>query len=437
MVMEYFTRVLVQYAEKFKLRFHPMCKDIKLINLWFADDLIVICRPDEKSIKCVMEVLAHFKKTTGLSINHGKSQIVMAGVNHKEKKKLIDMTKITKGKLPFTHLGCPISANKLSNVDCDVFIEKLTSRITSWATKHLSYVGRARLINSVLFGIINFWYRIFIIPGRVMKKVQALCRNYLWGVADHYKRVPLVNWEDTCKPKGNGGLRFRNLNAWNKALVMKLNWDIANKKDNLWVRWIHSRYIKGMEFWNYNPKQDTCYYWKRMIKVRSEFEGMINIGEYTPEEGYLWLLGQPPKIEWVNLVWNRLTIPKHQFNMWLILKNRLQTRQRLGKFLNIDTKCLFCDFGEEDINHLFWDCPFAKELISKVLEPMGCILQAASFHEYYIKLSKHGTRRERRIWIATWAATCYTIWKARNTKWHQKEEMSVEECGAYTQMLII
>ncbi|VFQ75853.1 unnamed protein product [Cuscuta campestris] len=392
------------------------------------DDLIVICRADEKSIKCVMESLAHFKKTIGLSINLGKSQIVMAGINHKEKKRLIEMTKITEGKLPFTYLGCPITTSKMSSADCDLFIEKITSRITSWATKHLSYAGRSRLINSVLFGIINFWCRIFIIPGRVMKKVQALCRNYLWGAAEKYKRVPLVNWEDTCKPKGSGGLGFRNVNVWNKALVMKLNWDIANKKDNLWVRWIHSRYIKGTNFWDYTPKQDTCYYWRRMVKVRAEFEGMRINGEYTPEEGYQWLLGQPPKAEWASVVWNRLTIPKHQFNMWLILKNRLQTRQRLSKFINVDTKCLLCNNGAEDINHLFWECPFSKELHSKIMVPMGCVIQASSFQEYCDKMRRHGTIRERGIWIAAWATTCYFIWKARNTKWHLKEDVRVDEC---------
>ncbi|VFQ75780.1 unnamed protein product [Cuscuta campestris] len=104
---------------------------------------------------------------------------------------------------------------------------------------------------------------------------------------------------------------WENLTAWNKALIMKLNWDLANKKDNLWVRWIHSRYIKDEGIWEYMPKYDACHYWRKMIKVRQEFAAMPILEEYKPEEGYTWLMGQTPKDAWCDIVWNRLSIPKH------------------------------------------------------------------------------------------------------------------------------
>lgn len=35
--------------------------------------------------------------------------------------------------------------------------------------------------------------------------------------------------------------------CWNKASVCKLLWNLANKKDKVWVRWIHEYYIKGRD----------------------------------------------------------------------------------------------------------------------------------------------------------------------------------------------
>jgi len=42
-----------------------------------------------------------------------------------------------------------------------------------------------------------------------------------------------------------GGLNLVNLKVWNKAAVLKMCWDIEKKQDRLWIKWIHSYYIKG------------------------------------------------------------------------------------------------------------------------------------------------------------------------------------------------
>ncbi|VFQ97960.1 unnamed protein product [Cuscuta campestris] len=73
LIMEYLTRSLRVAALKYKFSYHPMCANLKIINLTFADDLIVVCKADNESIKCIMEVLERFYATTGLKINRNKS----------------------------------------------------------------------------------------------------------------------------------------------------------------------------------------------------------------------------------------------------------------------------------------------------------------------------------------------------------------------------
>ncbi|VFQ65625.1 unnamed protein product [Cuscuta campestris] len=126
---------------------------------------------------------------------------------------------------------------------------------------------------------------------KVMKEVMAVCRNFLWGGTHKYAKVPLVNWEEVCLKKKFGGLGIKNILNWNKAAIMKLNWDVAGKKDILWVKWIHNKYIKEEEFWDYTPKLDACHYWKEMVRVRENFRGMPKGKEYIVREGYDWLQG--------------------------------------------------------------------------------------------------------------------------------------------------
>jgi len=68
-----------------------------------------------------------------------------------------DIIGFKEGALQFRSLGVPFTANKLSKLECGLLVEKITKRITTWATKTTSYVGRAALINSILTGVFNFW----------------------------------------------------------------------------------------------------------------------------------------------------------------------------------------------------------------------------------------------------------------------------------------
>ncbi|RAL40354.1 hypothetical protein DM860_006424 [Cuscuta australis] len=184
------------------------------------------------------------QEVTGLEVNYSKSQIVLGGVIDQVADGILREAKMERGNLPFRYLGGPITASRISERECEGLINKLTTKITSWATKHLSFAGRCKLINTVLMGVISFWCKLFVIPNKVMHKIQAICRNFLWGSNAEYKRTPSVCWEEVCKPKMAGGLGFKNLVYWNQACNQGLLWDIASKKDILWVKWIHNRYLK-------------------------------------------------------------------------------------------------------------------------------------------------------------------------------------------------
>ncbi|VFQ89348.1 unnamed protein product [Cuscuta campestris] len=245
LIMEYLSRLLQQLKHNKLFRFHPMCGTLKLINLCFADDLIVVCRADENSIQCVMKVLHKFQRTIGLSINKAKSQIIFGGVDKSTQDRLQKMIDIPIGEFPLRYLRSPITAARVSEKECERLVQNITSKINSWAVKHLSYAGRCRLVGSVLQGIMTFWCKLFIIPTKVMKRVQSICRNFLWGATASYTKRPLVNWEEVCLPKTYGGLGLRNMELWNRAYIYNYWWDVANDKKNLWVKWIHERYIKN------------------------------------------------------------------------------------------------------------------------------------------------------------------------------------------------
>ncbi|VFQ81187.1 unnamed protein product [Cuscuta campestris] len=273
---------------------------------------------------------------------------------------------------------------------------------------------------------VEYETRIFILPKGVIKKVMAICRNFLWGGTAEYHKVPLVQWDEVCQLKKYGGLGIRNIMNWNLAAIMKLNWDVAGKKDILWVKWIHTRYIKNGDFWTYHPKLDSCYYWREMLRVRNKFKDMPHPKPYEIREGYNWLQGKREKPVWRHWVWNKFTPPKFRFIIWLLWRRKLQTKMRLAKFLNIDTKCELCGRETETQDHLVWSCDKAKTIGQTIMKEFGCSLNCNSEGEFAMEMQKVKGGKMRKMAIAIWATAVYFTWKWRNDLWHKKVR-SLEE----------
>ncbi|PHT66932.1 hypothetical protein T459_31357 [Capsicum annuum] len=77
---------------------------------------------------------------------------------------------------------------------------------------------------------------IFIMPKKVVKCIEALCRNFLWSGRVDISKKALVAWEQLCRPYAAEGLNFRDIQTWNRAAINKLLWNLCKKKDRLWVK---------------------------------------------------------------------------------------------------------------------------------------------------------------------------------------------------------
>nr|XP_009600178.1 uncharacterized protein LOC104095699 [Nicotiana tomentosiformis] len=195
LVMEYLSRTLKKMSELPDFTYHPMCKDLKLTHLIFADGLMILCKGDIKFIARVMEAISHFSRT-GFTI----------------------------GTLPIKYLRMPLSFKKWSKMECHELMGKITNGVRNAYSRCLSYAGRLQIINVVLFSIYNFWEAVFILPQSVLKEMDKICRDYLWGSTEDHRKLTLVAWDRVCTPKKYGGLNIKGCKNWNIAVVGKLLW---------------------------------------------------------------------------------------------------------------------------------------------------------------------------------------------------------------------
>ncbi|KAL9224936.1 hypothetical protein vseg_000914 [Gypsophila vaccaria] len=58
--MEYLTRTIKYAAMRYPFHYHPMCKELKLANLMFADDVLLFCKGDVQSIMTLLRAYSTF-----------------------------------------------------------------------------------------------------------------------------------------------------------------------------------------------------------------------------------------------------------------------------------------------------------------------------------------------------------------------------------------
>lgn len=121
------------------------------------------------------------------------------------------------------------------------------SRIDSWASKLLSYAGRLQLIKFAITIMQTYWCQVFLIPQKALKLILRACTSLLWTGSSAASRKALVAWDYLCLPKSSGGWNITCMKTWNIAAICKLLWNLAQKKDKVWVRWVHAYYIKGKD----------------------------------------------------------------------------------------------------------------------------------------------------------------------------------------------
>ena len=429
--LEYLSRNLGDLDSNADFNFHPRCGGLKITHLAYADDLILFSRGDPTSVALLMDKIRHFGDCSGLKISLSKSSFFSVGINEMDLETIKGITGFPQGSFPFKYLGIPVAGSRLSIAQYSPFIDKISNSINAWAGATLSYAGRTELIRSVLQGVECYWLSILPIPAGVKAKIVQLCRNFLWSGKCTTNKRPLVAWRDVTLPKSEGGLGIRNSKAWNKALLSRTLWDIQAKKDSLWVQWVHHIYMKRSNFWDYQNKHEDSPLLKQIVALRDEImeveetldKAKQRLSQWAPNGifqskiAYEFFRPKSAVLAWPKLVWHSSIIPRQAFTLWLGLKNRFLTKDKLRGFIE-DQECPLCRVENESAEHLFFQCSVGNQIWTEIKNWLGITramhtLKAAV--KWMIKEAR-GTGLPAKIKRISLACTVYHIWEARNKK---------------------
>ncbi|PKI77055.1 hypothetical protein CRG98_002558 [Punica granatum] len=143
--MEVLCQLLDSAIRSRRLGFHPRCKPVRLTHLF------IFTNGSRESLLVGLDTLDIFHRWSGLRLNPEISELYCGGLTEEDIQQLLTVIRFKKGHLPVKYPRLPLVSGKLSLKNCEELIEKIVKRIKRWTVKHLSYAGRLRLINSVIF----------------------------------------------------------------------------------------------------------------------------------------------------------------------------------------------------------------------------------------------------------------------------------------------
>ncbi|XP_060211786.1 uncharacterized protein LOC132639350 [Lycium barbarum] len=128
-------------------------------------------------------------------------------------------------------------------------------------------------------------------------------------------------------------------------------------------------------------------------------------------------MGTLPRVGWRKLICSNPCPPKWLFMGYLAVNGKVYSKDMLINWgMDVDPLCRLCKGAAENINHLFFTCPVAAAVWSKLLQWQGITRQCCEWTEEceWMEMHCRNNNPSSVIYRMTLAGCIYHIWKDRN-----------------------
>ncbi|KAK3225726.1 hypothetical protein Dsin_005588 [Dipteronia sinensis] len=142
-------------------------------------------------------------------------------------------------------------------------------------------------------------------------------------------------------------------------------------------------------------------------------------GIYSASSALASLRVPYPLVPWFKLVWFPQNIPRMSFILWIAIRGRLSTRDRIHKYdPRAVSTCVLCNSHLESHAHLFFEYLFNRAIWTQILKYYGFPWNSLWWNDFIIWASTHW-RGNTPIIVAKklcLGVAVYHIWRERNCR---------------------
>ncbi|XP_073478657.1 uncharacterized protein [Aquarana catesbeiana] len=419
----------------------------------YMDDVTVFCA-DRRSIDTLAQTCEDFGQSSGAKVNCGKSEVILFGKWFLPSSAPIpfsvktDFIKI---------LGVWFGAEGAALKSWEERLSKMQQKFGLWSLRELTIEGKTLVLRSEILPVLQYLAQAW--PPRVntCKAITRAVFHFIWSSKmDRVKRAvmfkePLKGGKGvpdiatllrvcfacncirrtlvdrTVDSGGNSMSRFFLLPLWRTLGWDKWDSSIPYNWDTPWYYLDTFKFIKELGLHGVKPdlwKPKTIH---KLIRASDIVETVPGLPSATC------------KVVWRNVSSKRLT-NRHKDLAWMAIQGGLPLRTFMhARNLCRYRHCPFCIIQEETALHVFWEFPFAQDLL-RALEPelKDFVPQTAITHFGVLNGLFCGTHSQEDIDGAWRVLCCFkdALWCARKRLIHQRERTSIEDCRRLVHSLL-
>ncbi|KAL0402832.1 UNVERIFIED_CONTAM: LINE-1 retrotransposable element O protein [Sesamum radiatum] len=269
---EFMSRLLLKEESLGNIKGIKVCRNAPAIShLFYADDLTIFCRADERDAEAVQRCLNFFEEWSSQVTNSRKSMIHFSeNVPNRQKRIIQDILRMPECNHRVKHLGLPFCKPKSRTEAFHELLEKMSNKLSLWKSKNLSRAGKMVLIKNVAQSIPVYHMSTFLLPKSICNKMDSIVRRFWWQtkkMEPGKNFLALKSWNSICQPKSKGGLGFQKFFDFNEALLSKIAWNILQKSDKLWCQILSAKYLRHSADFDSNLQvQGASWIWQDVVK---------------------------------------------------------------------------------------------------------------------------------------------------------------------------
>ncbi|XP_016193039.1 uncharacterized protein LOC107633966 [Arachis ipaensis] len=202
------------------------------------------------------------------------------------------------------YLGLPAVVNRSKNTTYSYIEDKVSKKLNQWKRSLLSASAREVLIKAVGSAMPIYTLSCFKLPESLIDNIQRKMMQFWWGQRRNERKLQWIKWDTVRRNKDQEGLGFKDLKAFNLAMLEKQSWRILKKTDSLLHRVYKAKYFSYSPFMNAQIGQNPSWAWRSILEGRNVLEKGLNwqIGQDTVAQN---ILQTPRTGEQDKLIWGK------------------------------------------------------------------------------------------------------------------------------------
>jgi len=253
-----------------RIQGHRICVGApRISHLLFADDSIFFCKASAPQAVAVKEVLGLYERASGQTVNVQKSNVVFAkGVPTSRREEILIILDMREVLSHEKYLGLPTFVGRSRKKPFLFLKDKIRQRMSVWMDRLLSWAGREVLIKAVAQAIPTYAMSVFKLPTTFCKAIQSIITRFWWSNDPQKRKIHWVSSERLCDKKDDGGLGFREMEAFNDAMLAKQVWRLLHQETSLVHKILKARYFPNGQMLSAELGVQPSFTWRSLWGAR-------------------------------------------------------------------------------------------------------------------------------------------------------------------------